>query len=102
MTALWSRRHLLQVGAGAVVVAAAAACRSTEPFACVAAPDLSADDAKLRTTLVYVDAAADPTKACVNCAQYVAAPDDGSCGSCRLMRGPIHPNGSCKLFAPKG
>jgi len=62
---------------------------------------LSADDAKIRTeAAAYVEQSTDPTKHCSACLQFNAGAKD-ACGSCKVVKGPINPNGSCKLFQPK-
>lgn len=57
-------------------------------------------DLEVRTTLGYVDQTTDPAKPCVRCTQYVPATGGDHCGGCKIMKGPIHPNGYCKAFAP--
>ena len=62
---------------------------------------LSPEDAKVRTeAAAYTEVSMDPTKHCKDCAQYVGPPS-GGCGTCKVVKGPINPGGSCKLFAPK-
>jgi len=62
---------------------------------------LSADDAKIRNeAAAYQEQATDPTKHCSACLQFVPGPKD-ACGSCKVVKGPINPNGGCKLFQPK-
>jgi hypothetical protein len=53
-----------------------------------------------RRTLQYVDKAAVPEKNCAACAQYVAA-QYGACGGCKVLPGPVRPEGGCLAFAPK-
>ncbi len=62
---------------------------------------LAPADVAIRTqTAAYVEAAADVSKKCALCVQYVpAAPN--ACGSCKVVKGPINPEGGCKLFVPK-
>jgi dienelactone hydrolase len=98
-----SRRSLLGhcVGALAVVAGVPACRKANASFTCADTRALSADELQARVALAYVDAAADPWRPCVQCAQYVQAPSDGSCGTCKLLKGPIHPNGSCKAFAAR-
>jgi hypothetical protein len=63
--------------------------------------NLSADDLKIRTEVAaYVEQSTDPTKHCSACQQFVAGPS-GGCGSCKIVKGPINPGGSCKLFVAK-
>jgi hypothetical protein len=62
---------------------------------------LSADDVKIRTQVAgYVDQSPDVTKYCSACAHYVPAAKD-ACGTCKVVKGPINPNGTCKLFVAR-
>lgn len=62
---------------------------------------LSPDDAKLRTEIAaYVEVSPDPAKRCSDCVQFVPAGKD-ACGSCKVVKGPINPGGTCKLFQKK-
>ena len=59
---------------------------------------LSPDDAKIRNEVAgYVEQSPDVTKHCSACAQYVTAKAN-ACGTCKLVKGPINPGGTCKLF----
>ena len=68
---------------------------------CSDAKGLSAEETAARSAMEYVDQARDPSKPCSKCVQWVAAASDG-CGGCKVLKGPIHPNGGCKLFASRG
>jgi hypothetical protein len=62
---------------------------------------LSAEDVKIRTQVAaYVDQSPDVTKYCSACAHYVPAAKD-ACGGCKVVKGPINPNGTCKLFVAR-
>ena len=63
---------------------------------------LSADEAQARTALGYEDRSDDPQRACDRCVQWIAAPSEGACGGCKVLKGPISPAGTCKAFAAKG
>ena len=59
-----------------------------------------ADLAVRQQTAAYAEVAADQAKRCALCAQYIpAAPN--ACGGCKVVKGPINPEGGCKLFVPK-
>jgi hypothetical protein len=73
------------------------ACKKSPPASCPAGA-LGTDDANVRTTLGYVDKTPEPDKPCVKCQQYVAAASEDQCGTCKVMKGPIHPNGYCRAF----
>ena len=79
---------------------AALGCKKKQPeFTCTDVSALTDVDRTARTTLMYVDRSQNPEKECGRCVQYLEAPE--GCGSCKIMRGPIHPNGTCKSFAAK-
>jgi hypothetical protein len=94
-----TRRDLLR----ALLSFGAVACTrpASPPFACTDTSDLPAADAQTRATLAYAEPAPNPTRRCGECQQYVAPPDGQGCGSCKVVKGPVHPNGTCKAFAPK-
>jgi hypothetical protein len=96
-----SRRRLFLLGGSALTLLGAAGCNK-EPSSCNDVAGLSAEDAKVRTTLEYVDRAPDPTKTCDKCQQWIAPADASACGGCKVVKGPIHPKGHCKVFVAKG
>jgi hypothetical protein len=83
---------------GFLVLLATASCKP-KPFACTDVAGLSADDAQARVTLGYSDSAANPNKTCIKCQQFIATAE--GCGSCKVLKGPIHPSGTCKVYALK-
>lgn len=94
-----SRREALRgsIALGGLVVLG---CKGKQPAPiCTDSSGLSSEDAAARRTLQYVDHATDEARACERCTQFIKAQSDGSCGSCRVIKGPISPAGSCKLFA---
>lgn len=102
-----SRRTVLGRAAAALAVltgAGAAGCKK-KPLVCdgpsVTDGVLTADEVQLRKTLLYTDLAQTPDKACVNCTLFVAARDPDTCATCKVVHGPIHPNGTCKIFLRK-
>jgi hypothetical protein len=66
---------------------------------CDGGAGLSPRDLQKRADIGYSDLAPKPDIECDNCAQYVGGDGDG-CGTCKVMPGPTHPNGYCKLFQP--
>ncbi len=63
--------------------------------------NLSADDVRTRTEIaVYVEKSSDPKKHCSGCVQFQPVGED-ECGTCKVVKGPINPQGSCKLFQAK-
>jgi hypothetical protein len=95
-----SRRSLL-VSAGSLMFAAGCKKASAAPDSCAETSSLSTDERAVRVSLGYSDRAADASKACRSCQQWVEPSTDGACGGCKLLKGPIHPAGTCKAFAPK-
>jgi hypothetical protein len=98
-----SRRDLLQHSAalGAFVALGTAACSKPAPLTCVDTTGLSPADLQVRTALAYADVSPDPTKVCLICQQFLPAPTAGSCGTCKVVKGPINPSGNCKSFVAK-
>jgi hypothetical protein len=98
-----SRRDVLQQSAalGALVVLGGAACNKPAALVCTDTTGLAAPDLQVRTSLAYVDVSTEPGKMCSNCQQFVAPAAAGTCGSCKVLKGPISPNGYCKSFVLK-
>lgn len=68
---------------------------------CSDTSSLSPDDARLRTEIAaYVEQSPDPAKHCSGCVQFTSG-GEKSCGTCKVVKGPINPGGSCKLFVAK-
>lgn len=70
-------------------------------LACTDVSALAEPDKAMRTTLNYQDRAADPAKTCKACQLYVEATEPGKCGGCQVLKGPIHPMGSCNSWVAK-
>jgi hypothetical protein len=93
-------KRLAVLSAAAVVPSWVAACSKSGPT-CTDVTGLSPEEASMRTqTAAYSEQATDPTKKCNACALYKAGAP-GACGSCSAVKGPINPEGSCKLFVAK-
>lgn len=83
------------------VIAPAAVAACSKSVTCSEAPGLSADELKAREeTAQYQDQSLDATKRCSQCALFVA-PTQAGCGACKVLKGPINPNGNCKLYVAK-
>jgi hypothetical protein len=92
-------RHLAVFSAAAVAPGLLLAC-SKKPN-CQDVTGLKPEEVQQRTQVAkYVDQTMDATKKCNGCVQYIAAGPD-QCGGCKVVKGPIHPEGYCVLFAPK-
>ena len=99
-----SRRDLLRrLGGMALALGGAAACSKKEraPFSCMETAGLAPDEASARATLAYAEPAADKARTCASCQQFVVAASDGACGTCKVLKGPVHPDGTCKVFTAK-
>lgn len=100
-----SRRHLLQNAAalGSLALFGATACSKSQPAAavCTDTTGLAAADVAIRSSLAYVDVSMEPGKSCLTCQQFIAPPTAGTCGTCKVLKGPINATGYCKSFVPK-
>lgn len=98
-----TRRRFLASGAVGVAsitaLVALSACRKRQ-FSCNSTNGLSPEDVDVRKRLFYSDTSSDPQKTCASCQHYVPAPA-GECGGCKLIKGPIHPQGYCKSYVPQ-
>jgi len=103
-----SRRGFGKIVAGAGAAAAGAAllvaCGKSEPakatFACTDTAGLDETGIGTRIDNEYVDHSPIPAKQCANCAQFEPAAAD-KCGACKVVKGPIHFEGYCKVWAAK-
>jgi hypothetical protein len=75
--------------------------KKTEPDSCQDIAALSDADKTTRTALQYTDRSPTVDKQCLKCNFWQAPPDPAQCGGCQLVKGPIHPKGTCTAFAPK-
>jgi hypothetical protein len=102
-----SRRSALKVlGAVPILTSAAgallAACgKKTEPDSCLDVGALSEPEKMARSALQYSDRSTLADKRCLLCNLYQAPPDPSQCGTCQIVKGPIHPKGYCTAFVAK-
>jgi hypothetical protein len=98
-----SRRDVLQQSAafGALVALGTAACNKPAALTCVDTTGLAPADIQVRTALAYVDTSVEAGKTCAGCQQFIPPPSAGSCGTCKVVKGPINPGGNCKSFVAK-
>jgi hypothetical protein len=96
-----ARRRLLLLGPATLAALVLSACAKKEPDSCTSTLGLTQDEIKTRTLLGYHDRSTDPKKHCVDCQQYVAPPSVDECGTCKVLKGPVHPKGSCNVFTQK-
>lgn len=62
---------------------------------------IASEDVTARNAVTYMDRARDKTKTCETCVQYVAPRTDAACASCKVLKGPVHPDGNCSAYAKK-
>jgi hypothetical protein len=84
----------------ATVVLGSTACGKKEPSKCDDVSSLNPADKKLRESQDYEDHTSHADQTCLGCTQYVAGAE-GQCGTCKVIKGPIHPKGWCKLWVKK-
>jgi High potential iron-sulfur protein len=103
---LISRRDLLQksaavAGALAVLGGAAACSKQSATLVCTDTSGLAPTDLTVRTTLGYTDVSVEAGKMCTTCQQFVPAAAANTCGTCKILKGPINPKGYCKSYVAK-
>jgi hypothetical protein len=99
-----SRRDVLRKTAalGAFAAFGTAACsKQPAPLACTDTSALSPADLAVRTSLAYVDTSVQVGKTCSNCQQFVPTAAANACGTCKVVKGPINPNGNCKAYVAR-
>jgi hypothetical protein len=102
-----TRRQLLTATAKLSAVAGAAiagfGCGKSTPgnFSCSDTTGMHPNDVAARKAQEYSDASPIAEKTCAGCKHYEAPPKEGSCGTCKVLKGSVHPKGYCKLFLAK-
>jgi len=93
-----SRRDLLR-SVSAVLLAG---CAGGDRRARVTCPAATLDEygTQTRASVHYVDTAPAGAGHCLDCKFWLGA-QPNACGRCHLVRGPIHPAGSCNIFRAK-
>ncbi len=99
----FSRRVTLHfLTAAPILSAVLSACGSKDkPDSCNDVSALSASEKAVRDALKYSDTSPDPAKLCSNCLQYEVAAEPSKCGGCKIVKGPIHPDGYCVSWVAK-
>lgn len=92
----WTRRDWLAV-APVALLGTVSACQEKE-YACSSTTGLMPEGLVVRQKLAYIDRTKNLEQRCDNCQQYVPAPAAGQCGGCKVMPGPAHPLGYCKVW----
>jgi hypothetical protein len=99
-----SRRELLgnATALSALAVFGVVACgKKAAPLTCTDTSALAPADLSVRTALAYTDISMEAGKSCLSCQQFVAPAAVGTCGTCKVLKGPINPTGYCKSFVAK-
>ncbi|NOY90798.1 MAG: hypothetical protein GXP55_06260 [Deltaproteobacteria bacterium] len=84
---------------GALLLGGCAGSAPVSTLTCPA-PELDEYGTQTRQTVHYVDRAPAGAGRCADCRFWLGA-EPGACGRCHLVRGPIHPAGSCDIFRAK-
>jgi hypothetical protein len=99
-----TRRMLFVLGAAAVAPSALTACGGEESgsgagaLRCTDTSGLQPAELTMRQSQAYADASPHSDKHCNNCRFYQAG-QPNQCGGCQVIRGQIHPQGYCNLWA---
>lgn len=93
------RRSLAIVGAAVSAGMALTACGDKE-LTCTDVSSLTDAEKQLRASLGYVDRTTVPAKRCGNC-NFFTAGQANACGTCKVLKGPVHPQGNCRSWALK-
>jgi hypothetical protein len=98
----FTRRRWLSLGAGFPAALWVAVACDEKQFACDQVVGLTPQGIGVRQNLAYADRSKNPEQNCANCQQWVPAPASGHCGGCKVMPGPVHPQGFCKVWVKQG
>lgn len=101
MSSNFSRRSFLKAGGAVSLVLLGVGCSKSKTLSCNDTAGMPEADVAPRTNFAYVEPTPDTTKACSACQQFVAPSTEGQCGGCKIIKGPISPNGTCKVWTPK-
>lgn len=70
-------------------------------LSCTDTSGLKESQIKTRKSLEYVDKSPKSDKNCENCQLYQPPENEGECGGCQSVPGPIHPKGYCTAWVKK-
>jgi hypothetical protein len=62
--------------------------------------ELTEQERAIRASLKYVDKTSIPARTCKNCKLYTLPVNNALCGGCKVVPGPIHPEGYCTAWIP--
>jgi hypothetical protein len=97
-----ARRALVVLGAAALAPSALVGCGGEEEggeLTCTDTSGLNPAQVQTRQGQNYTDSSPNEGQSCSNCRFYQAPSQAGSCGTCQVIAGPIHPEGYCNLYA---
>jgi hypothetical protein len=86
---------------GALPLFAAACGKSGPPESCSDVAGLNEAEKSARSALQYSDNSPHADKHCNGCNLFQPPPEVSQCGSCQIVKGPIHPNGYCTAWVQK-
>ncbi|WKN41895.1 high-potential iron-sulfur protein [Tunicatimonas pelagia] len=69
-----------------------------EADACDDLSGLTEQEIAMREQLKYVAQSEKEGQVCTNCRFWQPTEQEGTCGGCQLIKGPIHPNGWCQSW----
>jgi hypothetical protein len=95
------RATLKMLGTYPVLALGLWACGKSEPDSCQDVAGLSEAEKMGRSALQYVDRSLQADKHCRDCNLFQAPPEVSQCGSCQVVKGPIHPQGYCTAWVKK-
>ena len=99
-----AKRMLMVLGAAAVGPSVLAACGGEEGggdvLNCTDITGLTPAEVTTRQSQAYTDISPQADKHCNNC-NFFTAGQANSCGTCTVIKGPIHPEGYCNLWAAR-
>lgn len=96
-----TRRSALGALALPLAVVPVALLGCSKALKCDDTSALPPDAKKARVDVAgYVERSTDVMKTCERCTHFAAGGED-QCGTCKIVEGPIHPKGTCKLFVAK-
>lgn len=97
-----TRRGLLS-GGGLLAAATFVGCkeRQEREFTCLPDAKLPEPEMKARNAVEYVERGTDASRHCDVCQHWQPGKSDDACGGCAVLRGPIHPRGTCRVFTKR-
>jgi hypothetical protein len=92
------RAFLTLIGPGALAPLSLGSLGCERSLSCNDGAQLTPEERTRREQFAYADRSSDIGRMCEDCTQF--EPADG-CGTCKVLPGPVHPQGTCTLFAAR-